>query len=265
LAVSQEFDRFFCLPANLLEENNAMHWGKYIALFVGISVAIFVCASVGGSAPLMVEKNLFSQDRKPPPPDAGTQTPQKSSSGLSVKSIQLDGVMIYGKVKKALVRIKGQSGGAQQGKGKSPFMTAQEGEKIGDFQVVKIEPKSISLEKDGQVFVVDLFAEGKVVPPAPAAPPPVASIPPAPGQSLSSQLPTGSPPSQVPQATFPQPPSSTQRPGAVMPNIPIPPNAGNQAPVMEVPAPEPSAAAEPGLTPEEVPEPPEGGPGEPSQ
>ncbi len=137
-----------------------------------------------GAAPIMVEKNLFAQDRKPPSEQAAP-TPQANQPGLQPKSIQLDGVFICGDVKKALIRLKGQpSGKDKSGKAQSPFVMVREGEKLAEYQVVRIEPRSVSLEKDGQTYVVSLFAEGKVVPPAPQTPQP-------PGTASAGQ---GSPP-----------------------------------------------------------------------
>jgi hypothetical protein len=150
-----------------------MKKGRRLVVSVIILTGMFAFSSICASGPVMVEKNLFAQDRKPPSPDATPATPQSAGPGLSIKSVQLDGVFIHGDTKKALVRYKGGGGaGKDRGKGKqaSPFTTVQEGEKLGDFLVKKIEPRSISLEKDGQTVVVGLFAEGKVVPPAPPMP-----------------------------------------------------------------------------------------------
>jgi len=133
---------------------------------------VFGTGTSFGAAPIMVEKNLFAQDRKPPSEQAAP-TPQANQPGLQPKSIQLDGVFICGDVKKALIRLKGQhSGKDKSGKAQSPFVMVREGEKLAEYQVVRIEPRSVSLEKDGQTYVVSLFAEGKVVPPAPQTPQP---------------------------------------------------------------------------------------------
>ena len=136
-------------------------------------VGVFVFSSICIAGPVMVEKNLFAQDRRPPSPNAAPSAPQSNAPGLAIQSIQLDGVFIHGDSKKALVRYKG--GGApgkekRKNKQASPFTTVQEGERLGDYLVKEIEPRRISLEKDGQTVVVSLFAEGKVVPPAPPMP-----------------------------------------------------------------------------------------------
>ncbi len=145
----------------------------------------------------MVEKNLFALDRKPPSPESAVQSPQPNKAGLSAKAIQLDGVFIRGETKKAIVRVKGQIPGADKAKTQNPYVTVTEGEKLGDFQVVKIEPRRISLEKDGQTEVVNLFAEGKIVVPAPPQPtsPTPAPTPPQPGQAPPGQM--GGPPPQA--------------------------------------------------------------------
>ncbi len=78
--------------------------------------------------------------------------------------------------------MKNQPTGPAAGKAQhpsSPYMTVREGQMISDYRVSKIDPKSISLEKDGQTFTLGLFAENKVLSPvgAPAAPPPQPAAP----------------------------------------------------------------------------------------
>ncbi|NTU48916.1 MAG: hypothetical protein HGA84_07945, partial [Syntrophobacteraceae bacterium] len=137
---------------------------------LGILGLLAAACPVGATnAPVMVEKNLFSEDRKPTPPETAAPKPQAAKPGLNPKALQLDGVFIHGDSKRAIVRFKGQMPGSEKGK-PTPFATVREGEKIGDYQVLKIEPKRITLEKEGENIVVDLFMEGKVVPPPPPIP-----------------------------------------------------------------------------------------------
>jgi hypothetical protein len=164
----------------------------------------------GGSSPcfsssLMVDKNLFAPDRKPPSAEATAPAPQTNKPGLSAKAVQLDGIIMRGDIRKAIMRVKGQIPGADKAKSQNPYITVKEGEKIGDLQVVKIDYRSVSLEKDGQVEVVKLFAEGKVVPPPPPVPAVPGPSPPPPGQA-----------SPVPDAAKGQPPQ-----------MPVPPGGGN--------------------------------------
>jgi hypothetical protein len=127
------------------------------------------CPAGAATAPVMVEKNLFSEDRKPTPPETAAPKAQAAKPGINPKALQLDGVFIHGDSKRAILRFKGQMPGSEKGKA-TPFATVREGEKIGDYQVLKIEPKRVTLEKEGENIVVDLFMEGKVVPPPPPIP-----------------------------------------------------------------------------------------------
>lgn len=171
-------------------------------------------------ASLMVEKNLFAPDRKPPSADATAPAPQGNKPGLTAKAVQLDGIFIQGDTRKAIMRLKGQVPGADKAKPQNPYVAVREGEKIGDLHVVKIDFRSVSLEKDGQIEVVKLFAEGKVVPPPPPMPAaPGASAPgsePAKGQAPPSAQ-AAQPPAQHPAAGGPMP-GVARAPGA--PNAP---------------------------------------------
>ncbi len=145
-------------------------------LLLLVCVAAF--NSICAAAPLMIEKNLFANDRKPPPPESVDASQKPAKAGMALSNIQLDGVMIQSNSKKAVLRMKNHPGGApgsapgKKGEPASPFVTVREGQIVSDYRVSKIESKSISLEKDGQTFTIDLIAANKVVtPPAPAPPP----------------------------------------------------------------------------------------------
>jgi hypothetical protein len=129
-------------------------------------------SSICAAAPLMVEKNLFATDRKPPPEFADASA-KAFILGIAIGNIQLDGVIIQGNSKKAVLRMKGHPAGAagQKGQPASPFMTVREGQMVSDYRLSKIESKSILLEKDGQTFTVGLFAEDKEVTQSPSLPP----------------------------------------------------------------------------------------------
>jgi len=176
-------------------------------------------------ASLMVEKNLFAPDRKPPSAEATAPAPQGNKPGLTAKAVQLDGVFIQGDTRKAIMRLKGQLPGADKAKPQNPYVTVREGEKVGDLHVVKIDFRSVSLEKDGQIEVVKLFAEGKVVPPPPPMPATPSASAPSPGQAAPSpeaakgQAQPGGQAAQVP----PQHPAT----GAPMPGVARAPGAPN--------------------------------------
>ncbi len=173
-----------------------------LLLFLGCGVLL---VSVCQAAPLMVEKNLFSPDRKPPSPDSAESSQKASKPGLSLANIQLDGVIIQNHEKRAILRMKNRPAApvGKKGQTSSPFVVVREGETVSDYHVSRIEAKSISLEKDGQTFAVSLFAENKVITPAsPAAPvaspaPPPAQQPMAPGVQPGEQ--GAKPPPGAPQ------------------------------------------------------------------
>jgi hypothetical protein len=120
----------------------------------------------------MVERNLFSPDRKPPSPESDTSATKSSKPTVPPKALQLDGIIIHGETRKALIRVKGQIPGKEKGKDSSPFISVREGEKISDYVVSKIGLKSVSVEKDGEAFELYLYATGKVLPPMAPPPPP---------------------------------------------------------------------------------------------
>lgn len=172
------------------------------------------------ATPLMVERNLFSQDRKP---SSGETQAAATPTGPVVppKTIQLDGIMVRGGLRKALLRLKGNPGPKDKGKKESPFTTVSEGEKIHDYTVTKIGSRSISLEKGGQVFEVFLYAEGKVLPPLAATPAPGA--PGAPGQP-------GQPPgAPQPQGAMPQAGMEMEGSPGAQPDLNDPRTAARQA------------------------------------
>jgi len=181
-------------------------------------LALLACLLVGINAlavaaeePLMVEKNLFSPERKAT--ESKAAEPAGEAPKLPKGAIQLDGVFLHGDVKKAILRVN-PSLLKKPGKNKTdPFITVTENDQLGEYRVAKIEPRSITVEQRGASFVVLLFAPGKVAPPpskAPSAPPgqpqpgsggaqPQAARaapgqpPPAPGEQIQPQAQAGNP------------------------------------------------------------------------
>ncbi len=165
------------------------------------------------AAPLMVEKNLFATDRKPPPPESA-DTPKSPKPAMAIGNIQLDGVIMQSNTKKAVLRMKSVPAGpaVKNGPLGSPFVTVREGQTVSDYRVSKIEAKSITLEKDGQTFVVGLFADNKVV--SPASAPPAAAAPVQPQPPSAQVQPGFDPAANQPQPAAGQAPAF---PGA--PNV----------------------------------------------
>ncbi len=196
-----------------------------------------IFGSVCTAAPLMVEKNLFSSDRKPPPPDSVDASGKPAKPGMAIGNIQLDGIIIQNNVKKAILRMKSLPAGPPTKKGQpaSPFITVREGQTVSDYRVSKIESKSISLEKDGQSFTIGLFAENKVI--APPSPIPAPAPAPAPGPVA------GQPPGAKQPGTN-QAPGVRAMPGQPAPMAPEAPGDGANRNVQQNdPPPDPNQAA----------------------
>ncbi len=167
-----------------------------------LMLVLITVSSAHSEEPPMVEKNLFSPDRRPGV--AGVAAPEQRESRSGPLSVQLDGVFIYGDQKIALLRMKSQppGGAGRKGEETSPYVRVREGDSVGEYRVTKIESRSVTLEKDGEKQDIALFAKNKISPPVQAMPTaPVAApvpVPPTPVPNQSAPIPpgshTGSPP-----------------------------------------------------------------------
>jgi len=201
--------------------------GKQVFLKRILSFLLFVVwgavfNAICAAAPLMVEKNLFATGRKPPSAESADTSPKTAKPGMAIGNIQLDGVIIQSNTKRAVLRMKSRPADAAGKKGQavSPFVTVREGQVVSDYRVSKIESKSISLEKDGQTFTINLFAENKVVTP-PSAPPPAAAPvqPPPTAPGISPQEAEANQPAGVPPQPGYNPPNPSQSlPGQAAPS-----------------------------------------------
>jgi hypothetical protein len=117
----------------------------------------------------LVSANLCAQNdqtelEEPAPPEAPPPQPQAEPilpnglSGMKASNIRLEGIIILGDDRKAMIRLKVPKVDLERKKWESPFRTVREGQDIEGFRVVKIEPKSISVEKDGKTYEIHLFA-----------------------------------------------------------------------------------------------------------
>lgn len=222
-------------------------YGRSCGLTALVLLAVFwgglAAPAAAAERPLMVEKNLFSAERKAD--ESKPDAPAAEAPKLPKGAIQLDGVFIHDDVKKAILRVN-PSLFKPPRKKVDPFVSVGENEQVGDYRVIKIEPRSITLEQRGTSFLIPLFMPGKVAPP----PPKVASGP----STLPRAVPTG--PSSQPQPARPvspsQPPGIPTAPGEqLMPQvqggpvaegIPLPPGyvtpPPRPQPPMEAPSPD---------------------------
>ena len=201
----------------------------------------------------MVEKNLFAPERKPVESQAAEPKPEAPK--MAKGSIQLDGVIIRGETRKAILKVN--PGLLKDQKNKTnPFVTLGLHEQIGEYRIEKIEPRGITLESRGTTLEIPLFVAGKAVAPPPSGAQTPGSVtimsptaPGQPGQAAPAQVqpkippqvqpptqvqgmapPTSAPPNQ-PQNIAPQQPTTvarpnTPRPGSTVqrpPSFPAPP------------------------------------------
>ena len=121
-------------------------------------------------------------------------------------SIQLDGVIIRGETRKAILKVN--PGLLKDQKNKTnPFVTLGLNEQIGEYRIEKIEPRGITLESRGTTLEIPLFAAGKAAAPATSAAQTPGSVtimsptaPAQPGQAAPGQVQPKIPPQVQPPA-----------------------------------------------------------------
>lgn len=117
------------------------------------------------AALLTVETDLLAQPMDFIPPDEPQPQPKpepllpQGMHGMKASNIRLDGVIIRGNDRKALVRLRVPKVDLEKKKWESPYRTVREGQDIEGFRVIKIEPKNITLEKGGKSYRIHLFVE----------------------------------------------------------------------------------------------------------
>ncbi len=203
-----------------------------------------VYSPVFAATPIMVEKNLFSEDRKPPSQN-GSSVSQNPGAGMAIGDIQLDGVVFRNNSRSALLRLKNVPMGmpGEKGPSASPFVTVHVGEIVNDFRVTKIQVQRVTLERNGQTYSLGLFSANKVVAPASPAPSAAAAYPRAGSASAPAQGVPSPQPTAAGGAAFPKgfhPPLPPQALGGRLPSpptqgvpgfVPPPPGAVRNPPV----------------------------------
>jgi len=219
----------------LLFRFQRQHLGAVLAaLLVGFAGGVAAQPAATGQ-PLMVEKNLFSAERKPM--DAKAAEPAAEAPKLAKGTIQLDGIFIHDDVRKAILRVNPSL--LKKSKNKAePFVSVGENDQIGDYKVVKIEARSITLEQRGASFIIPLFAPGKVTPPPPKLPT-AAGASPQPGPA--GRPPQPQPAREMPPGQPPPAPGEQVHPAGQVYAAPIPPEGVELPPGAVRPSPGPGA------------------------
>ncbi len=136
-----------------------------------------LCSPLFAATPIMVEKDLFSQDRKPPLPQSESMSSERAGPGMAIGNIQLDGVVFRNNSRVALLRLKNipMSAPGQEAYPVSPFVTVRVGDRVNEYRVTKIELQSVTLERSGRTYTLGLFSANRIA--APASPPPSIAAP----------------------------------------------------------------------------------------
>jgi hypothetical protein len=159
-------------------------------------LALALCLVVPGmhgiawaQEPVLVERNLFSPDRTPPALEDSAANSGEGGLSLSPESLQLDAVLIFGDVKKALLSFPNQDepqiapannrrnnaprqrrrprrGAAAQRSSK--WVTEQDS--VADFTIKSILAEEVQLLRDGEDFVILLHQADKISQPDSALP-----------------------------------------------------------------------------------------------
>ena len=93
---------------------------KFVCFCLCVAGMVLIHSLCAG-APLMVDKNLFAQDRKPPPPESANTPTQPNKPNMPITNIQLDGIMVNGETEKGPGSHQGRPGGRTEQKGPVAF------------------------------------------------------------------------------------------------------------------------------------------------
>lgn len=198
----------------------------FFALALICSLPGFI-ATAAAQEPILVERNLFSPDRTPPSLEESAAESGEDGLALSPESIQLDAVLIFGEMEKALLsypsadspqiqrnlppNIKGAAPRQRRSSRHSARVQREnqwvvEKDQVANFTVKSIKSDEVQLERDGQDFVIYLHQQDKISEPDTALPtapseggaPAAAQKPPTvPGQKAPA-TPTKVPPQRTP-------------------------------------------------------------------
>ncbi len=154
----------------------------------------------------IAEKNIFSPDRKDFP------APMGSGKGQLVRpQIVLYGVTIIGNYKAATIA----SPGRPLQKGERETFTVRKGERVGEYKLAEIFSDRVTLEAEGDTFDVLLYDQSKSKKRSDIR---TESKP----ATITSTLPTPSPPVPGSPTPIPTPPASS----TVVPRPSLPPGTG---------------------------------------
>ena len=105
---------------------------------------------------VVVEKNLFSPERKGPEPESGDEKEKDTVEGeKGPGNILLYGIVVKGSYRKALLSNPDRT------KDKRRFVWVSVGDSLGDYKLVDIQSEKVFLEKGGKRYELSLYAGKK--------------------------------------------------------------------------------------------------------
>ncbi len=121
--------------------------GLAAALILGAGLAVLPALA----ASPVVDRNLFSADRKPPAPPAPAKAPKINLAGL--QQLQVKGVMVLGEARRAV--LEGPNAVLQSGTAGEPGrITVTVGDEVAGFKIENIDAEGVVFKGEGVTHVV---------------------------------------------------------------------------------------------------------------
>lgn len=118
-----------------------------------LAAVLFLAAQVLAGPSPIVQRNLFSPERKPPAPPTPAAVPKLDLSGL--QQIKLKGVLALGGVKKAILegpnKVLGTESATEPGR-----LTVSEGASVAGFKVDVITGEGVTFKHEGLTHTLEL-------------------------------------------------------------------------------------------------------------
>ena len=196
----------------------AITCARFHALALAAAAGLWSCAALAVDYRVIAEQNLFDPQRKPwPEPAAATAV-----SPLAADDIQVQGVVVVGGVKRAIVTLGGRLKPAGGAAGRSNVILG-EGQAVAGYTLESVQARQLVFSSGGQRFTVPFTRSARremaSAPPAPlpviqSATLPVAESAPAAQPAATAGSPQFAPPPALtpPQAGQPHPPAPAPAP-----------------------------------------------------
>jgi hypothetical protein len=231
---------------------------RCLAMAAAIAAVLVPTAGLSVDYKAIADQNLFDPQRKPWA-EPGQQAPAAPTIGP--EDVQVQGVIIVGDVRRAIIRLGGRLRQLVSGAGAARgIVVVREGQSLGGYTLQSVEPRQVVIVSGDSRFAIPVT---RSLQRDTSPPPPLASViqaPTAPVVEAPPQPAPAPPPSPPPSGgmfpapgQFPSPPPTAAPSGAVAgTQAPVPQPVQNpflQAPAQQsAPAPTPQAPPSTGMT-----------------